>query len=69
VSVYPLIVATQRLGKHVPAATKTVGGVVFYAVRVVSKGRRRLVLTRTSCIIIKFYIKVCRETEWHSQFR
>jgi hypothetical protein len=37
---YPSIVARQRLGKH--------GGVVFYAVRVVSKESRRLVPTRTS---------------------
>jgi hypothetical protein len=40
--VYPLIVARQRLGKHVPAAKNTrnnriiVGGVVFCTVRIVS---------------------------------
>jgi hypothetical protein len=72
-------VAWQRLGKHVPAATKTrnnswtrvsvdplsflgnnsvktfpwqqrvVGGVVFYAVRVVSKANMSLVHPRTPC--------------------
>jgi hypothetical protein len=42
-SVYPSIVAMQRIGKHVPTATSTrnnrriVGRVVLYAVRVVSK--------------------------------
>jgi hypothetical protein len=41
--VYPPIVARQRLGRHVPVAVNTlnnrriVGGVVFYAARVVSK--------------------------------
>jgi mRNA-degrading endonuclease toxin of MazEF toxin-antitoxin module len=44
-SVYAPIVTRQRLDKHVPAATKTpnnktIGYVVFYAVRVVSKERR-----------------------------
>jgi hypothetical protein len=46
----PLIVAKQRLGKHVPVKTKThnnrtIGGaVVFYAIRAVSKESRQLVL-------------------------
>jgi hypothetical protein len=31
------IVASQRFGKHVPAATKNFGGVVSYAIRVISK--------------------------------
>jgi hypothetical protein len=50
----PLIVARQRLSRHFLAATNTgnnrriVGGVVFYVVRVVSKERRQLVLSRTS---------------------
>jgi hypothetical protein len=41
--VYPPIIARQRLGKHVSAATSTrnnkstVGRVIFYAVRVLSK--------------------------------
>jgi hypothetical protein len=41
--VYPLIVARQRLGRHVPAAMNTrnnrriVGGIIFYTVRVVIK--------------------------------
>jgi hypothetical protein len=40
---YPLILARQRFGEHVPAAMntcnnrRTAGSVVFYAVRVVSK--------------------------------
>jgi hypothetical protein len=50
-SVYPPIVARQGLGKHVPAVTKYCGDVIFYAVRVVSKESRRLVLTGTSCLI------------------
>jgi hypothetical protein len=43
VCVFPLIVARQRLCKHVPATTNTrnnrriIGRVVFYAIRVVSK--------------------------------
>jgi hypothetical protein len=44
VYVIPLIVAWQRIGEHVPAATRIVGGIVFYAVRVVSKESIRLVL-------------------------
>jgi hypothetical protein len=57
VCVLLLIVARQRLGKHVPAATNTrnnrriVGEVVFWAAPVVSKESRRLVLLRTSCYI------------------
>jgi hypothetical protein len=41
-SVYPLFPRQRRI----------VGGVVFYAVRVVSKEIRRLVLHRTSCLIL-----------------
>lgn len=44
-SVYPTILTRQRLSKNVSAATRIVGGVVFYAVRVVSKKFRQLVLT------------------------
>jgi hypothetical protein len=53
--VYPLIVARQRLGRNVIAATNTrtnriiVGRVVLYVVCVVSKESRRLVLLRPSC--------------------
>jgi hypothetical protein len=36
-----------------PRQRKIVGGFVFYAVRVVSKESRRLVLSRTSCLIIR----------------
>jgi ABC-type uncharacterized transport system permease subunit len=43
--VYPLIVARQRLGKHIPAVIVGIVGGVLYAVRVVSKENRRLVLT------------------------
>jgi hypothetical protein len=43
-SVYPLIVARQQLGKHVPEAKWIVGGIVFYAVRVVSN---ELILIRS----------------------
>jgi hypothetical protein len=47
------IVARHRVGRHVPASTNTrnhrrIGGGVFYAVRVLSKESRRLVLPRTS---------------------
>jgi hypothetical protein len=48
--VYPPIVARQRLGKMLPLHEYTrnkriiVGGVIFYAVRVLSKESRRLVL-------------------------
>jgi hypothetical protein len=46
----PRIVAKQRLGRNIPVATNTCNNkttvrcVVFYAVRVVSKGSTRLVL-------------------------
>jgi hypothetical protein len=58
VCIPPQIVSQQRLGKHFPAATNTrnnrrvVRRVVFNAVRVVSKERRRLVLPRTSCFFV-----------------
>jgi hypothetical protein len=50
----PHIVARQRLGKNVTAATNThakinVGRVAFNAVRLVSKESKSLVLPRTSC--------------------
>jgi hypothetical protein len=41
-------VARQRLGKHVPTATKNFEGVIFYEVRVVSKEYRRIILPGTS---------------------
>jgi hypothetical protein len=50
VCVSVLIVARQRLDKHVPRQQRIVRGVVFYAVRVVSKESKRLVLPRTSFI-------------------
>jgi hypothetical protein len=50
-SVYPPILSRQLIGKHVPAAMKIVGGVIFYAVRVVSKKSRRVVILSTSCIL------------------
>jgi hypothetical protein len=36
---------------------RIVGGVIFYAVRVVPKGRGRLVLPRTSCCVISCFYK------------
>jgi hypothetical protein len=53
--VYPPIVARQRLGQNVTAATNirsnrtVVERVVVYAVRIASKGSRVLVLPITSC--------------------
>jgi hypothetical protein len=52
----PHIVASQRLGKHVPAATITrnnrrIVELVLYAVRVITKESRRLVFPRYSCFI------------------
>jgi hypothetical protein len=49
------IVARQRLGKSVTMTTNThvticVGRLFFYAVRIVSKERRRFVLPRISCL-------------------
>jgi hypothetical protein len=54
------LVARQRLGEDVPAATNThIEHLVFYAVRVVSKERRRLILHRTSCYIsFLFYVSL-----------
>jgi hypothetical protein len=52
---YPSIITRQRLGKNFAAATKythnnrSVAGVVLYAVRVVLKESRLLVLPSTSC--------------------
>jgi hypothetical protein len=54
--VYPFIVARQRLGGNVTAATNTrsnrriVGRVVFSAVHVVWRESRRLLLPITSCV-------------------
>jgi hypothetical protein len=54
--VYPLIVARQLFGKNVTGGNeytsnnrRIFGHVVFYAVRVLSKESRLLVLPRTSC--------------------
>jgi hypothetical protein len=87
--IHPFI-ASQRLGKHVPAAKieelldacvgrgcrciplsllgnnsvktfprqRTVGGVVFSAVHVVSKESWRLVLPRTSCYILPLHVSI-----------
>jgi hypothetical protein len=61
-SVYPSSVARQRLCKSVTAATNThaknrriVGHVVFYAVQVVWKESRLLILQRTSCFTFVFH--------------
>jgi hypothetical protein len=49
----PSIFPRQRLGKHVPAARNThVGGMFYYAVRLVSKESSRLVLLKTSCLFL-----------------
>jgi hypothetical protein len=48
------VLSKERLGKHVTEARRIVGGVVFYTVRVVSKERRRLVLPRTSFLLLGF---------------
>jgi hypothetical protein len=68
--VYPPIVARQRLGKNVTATTNTrsnrtvVGRVVFYAVHVISKGSRVLVLPITSCSLCIGF----RFTDQHQAF-
>jgi hypothetical protein len=65
-SVYPLIVARQGLGKHVPAQRGNVEGVVLYAIHVVSKESRRLGLTTSSCqlpVINTTYVPVFRICE------
>jgi hypothetical protein len=46
-SVCPCIVATQRLDEHVPAQREIFRGVICYAVHVISKENRRLVLLIT----------------------
>jgi hypothetical protein len=48
----PLSLPGKNSVKTLPRQRKIVGGVVFYAVRVVSKESRRLVLRITSCFII-----------------
>jgi hypothetical protein len=54
------IVARQRLGKNITAATdiplnnrRIVVRVVFYAARAITKESRRLVLPRTSCLALR----------------
>jgi hypothetical protein len=55
------IIARQQLGEDVPSATNThIGHIVFYAVRVVSKERMRLVLHRTSYLSRFCFMKVLR---------
>jgi hypothetical protein len=56
------MVARQRLGKRsyrgneYTRNNRIVGRVVFYVVRVISQGNRRLVLPRTFCII--YYMNI-----------
>jgi hypothetical protein len=64
--VYPSIVAKQRPSTNVTAATntlgnrRTVGRAVLYAVRVVSKESRGLLIPRTSCLIVeKLNVIIC----------
>jgi hypothetical protein len=59
---YPLIVARQRIGKHVPTAAKIVG-VVSFAV-LVSKECRRLVLLRTYIFCSVYFIVIQRKTNF-----
>jgi hypothetical protein len=69
VSVYPLSLLGNNTVKTFPRLRIIIGGVVFYAVRVVSKESRLLVLPRTSCylycsiiihILRRFIIILCR---------
>jgi hypothetical protein len=48
-SLYPPIDVGQQIGNTFPRLRRIVGDVVFYAVHVVSKESRRLVLPRISC--------------------
>jgi hypothetical protein len=50
----PPIVARQRICKHVPVAMNTHGSVVFYVVRVVSRGQRRVVLPVTFLFLLQW---------------
>jgi hypothetical protein len=47
----PLSLLSNGSVNTFPQQRKIVGGVVFYAARVLSKESRRLVLTRTSCLL------------------
>jgi hypothetical protein len=53
-SVYPAIVSRYHLGKDGLNQRSMIKGVVFYALRVVSKESRRLVLHRISCLNLTF---------------
>jgi hypothetical protein len=49
------VVARQWLSKHMPMAMNTyIGRIIFYAVRVISKESRLLVVPRTACFLCKF---------------
>jgi hypothetical protein len=61
---YPLIIARQRIGKHVPAAKNThvtienLSLVSLYVVCILTKESRRLVLPRTYCSL--FFLSFSR---------
>jgi hypothetical protein len=54
--VYPPIFGTQRLGKHVPAATKNCWRRRFLCGPCRIKESRRLVFPRTPCFRVKFHV-------------
>jgi hypothetical protein len=54
----PLLLLGHGSAKTFPRQCRIIGGVVFYAVRVVAKERKRLVLTRTSCLFFRKYIRL-----------
>jgi hypothetical protein len=55
--VYPPLIASQRLCKEYIRNNRFVGGVVFYAVRVVSIESRLLVLPIISCYVWILLVK------------
>jgi hypothetical protein len=56
--------AVQRLGYEYTRNSRIVGRVVFYAVRVLSKESRRVVISRTSCYCLKSHVFELREELW-----
>jgi hypothetical protein len=63
----PLSLLGKNSVKTFPRERKIVGGAVFYAVRVVSKERRRLILTRTSCLnyVTQFSVILKHEMQYN----
>jgi hypothetical protein len=56
---YPSVVVRQRLGKNFTAATKSSWRRRFYAVSVVSKESRRIVLPSTYYYILQYSVSLC----------